>query len=127
MEENRTIIDFIETSATLSHELPWFCGCEYNCQICVTETKFYTPESLRNHADKEHGSFWNYLVCANILETKAIYFKCQLCDARRIRRNYKSVKEHFRQEHPRVTFANYSKILKNYEKNMRLHNPRGPE
>ena len=103
------LLDLIE--ATQGDKLPWFLGCEYGCKICKDGFIFRSPESLKNHADSNHGSFWSYILETGLLETKTIYHECQLCDDKNVKKSYSGIKHHLAKNHPKVSFLKYSKLI----------------
>ena len=100
--------------------IPWFAGCEYQCQFDGCGTMFFYNQDLRSHIKKEHEDPDFYLDKYKVFETKTENIACKECtnDVVEIKRNFSSVFVHFRDVHD-MTIEDYQKKhkMKDYDKN----------
>ena len=90
--------------------LPWFFGCEYECQLCLKSKPFYTPDALKRHIYKFHIDPWNYLLAIGMIESRAAYFNCKICDDKTVKQNFHDIKRHLYDKHNGMSMKKYTNV-----------------
>ena len=77
--------------------IPWFAGCEYQCQVEKCGEMFFYNQDLRTHIKKIHENLGidGYLDKYEKFETKEDYITCKECFLN-LKRHFSSVFLHLR-------------------------------
>ena len=82
---------------TEKRRIPWFAGCEYQCQVEKCNEMFFYNQDLRSHIKKSHETLGidGYLDRFEKFETKEDHIACKECFLN-IKRHFSSVFLHLR-------------------------------
>ena len=82
---------------TEKRRIPWFAGCEYQCQVEKCNEMFFYNQDLRSHIKKSHETLGidGYLDRYEKFETKEDHIACKECFLN-IKRHFSSVFLHLR-------------------------------
>ena len=82
---------------TEKRRIPWFAGCEYQCQVEKCNEMFFYNQDLRSHIKKSHETLGidGYLDKFEKFETKEDHIACKECFLN-IKRHFSSVFLHLR-------------------------------
>ena len=82
---------------TEKRRIPWFAGCEYQCQVEKCNEMFFYNQDLRSHIKKSHETLGidGYLDGFEKFETKEDHIACKECFLN-IKRHFSSVFLHLR-------------------------------
>lgn len=102
-------------------KIPWFAGCEYQCQMENCGEMFFYNQDLRSHIKKHHGDPDDYLDKFEKFETKEDYLTCRECFMN-LKRHFSSFYLHLRDAHSSMTLEEYGKKhkMKDYEKSFKV-------
>lgn len=87
--------------------MPWYTGCEYECQFEDCAYMFYSKQDLLDHLEMRHGGGTkSYLAKFKTYESKTVYTVCFECK-KPIRREYEAIKDHLKVTHHGLSMISY--------------------